>query len=203
MKNAEQQQNQRRFQCQQKGWYLTGWHKPEHWAQVLTSAVTLTSCQDPDTEWLQLELLHHRPVPLYFWTYFPIPQFLMIFDTEREVSECGVRTDKFTEIRTSGGHHPEQKTKTWWIQGQGQSDVSKWWVFKTQKVTKIFSKIWARGRLLLYLSHKEKFRWNQTKTRYRGGRHVPGHIWSPGGLKRTAAENLFPFVRFTSEFMGF
>ena len=116
MKNAEQQQNQRRFQCQQKGWYLTGWHKPELCAQVLTSAVTLTSCQDIDTEWLQLELLHHRPVPLYFWTYFPIPQFLRIFDTEREVSECGVRTDKFTEIRTSGGHHPEQKTKTWWIQ---------------------------------------------------------------------------------------
>ena len=53
------------------------------------------------------------------------------------------------------------------------------------------------------LSHKEKFRWNQTKTRYRGGRHVPGHIWYPGGVERTAAENLFPFVRFTSEFMGF
>ena len=87
--------------------------------------------------------------------------------------------------------------------GQGQSDVSKWWVFKTRKVSRIFSKIWARGRLLLYLSHKEKFRWNQTKTRYRGGRHVPGHIWYPGGLERAAAENLFPFVRFTSEFMGF
>ena len=115
------------------------------------------------------------------------------------MSECGVRTDKFTEIRTSS----RAENKNLMDPGQGQSDVSKWWVFKTQKVTKIFPKIWARGRLLLYLSHKEKFRWNQTKTRYRGGRHVPGHIWSPGGLTRTAAENLFPFVRFTSEFMGF
>ena len=157
MKNAEQQQNQRRFQCQQKGWYLTGWHKPGHCAQVLTSAVTLTSCQDLDTEWLQLELLHHRPVPLYFWTYFPIPQFLRIFDTEREVSECGVRTDKITEIRTSSW----AENKNLMDPRQGQSDVSKWWVFKTQKVTKIFPKIWARGRLLLYLSHKEKFRWNR------------------------------------------
>ena len=38
----------------------------------------------------------------------------------------------------------------------------------------------------------------------RGGRHdrhVPGHIWR--NKERTAAENPFPFVRFTSEFMGF
>ena len=196
MKNAEQQQNQRRFQCQQKGWYLTGWHKPELCAQVLTSAVTLTSCQDLVTEWLQLELLHHRPVPLYFWTYFSHPAISEDI-WHREGSER-VRGQDW-QVHGDPDIIQSKKQKP----DGSKTDVSKWWVFKTQKVTKILSKIWARGGLLLYLSHKEKFRWNQTKTRYRGGRHVPGHIWSPGGFKRTAAENLFPFVRFTSEFMGF
>ena len=173
---------------------LSSWHRQWHWHG-----------KDLDTIWLQLELLHHRPVPLYFGTYFSHPAISEdIWHRDWAGSErvrgqdWQVQGDQ--DIIQSREQKPDVMDPG---RGHGQSDVSKWWVFKTQKVSRIFSKIWARGRLLLYLSHKEKFRWNQTKTRYRGGRHVPGHIWYPGGLKRTAAENLFPFVRFTSEFMGF
>ena len=36
-------------------------------------SVTLAWGEGSRHEWLQLELLHHRPIPLYFRTYFSHP----------------------------------------------------------------------------------------------------------------------------------
>lgn len=96
--------------------------------------------------------------------------------------------------RTGGGTHGANQ-----MSGNGGSGCSNL-ASQPKKVTKIFVDIQDLGSTRhtagsFCICHKKKFRWNQTKTRYRGGRHVLGHIWSPGGLTRTAAENLFPFVK--------
>ena len=165
MKNVEQQQqNQRRFQCQQKGWdvwqaggprstILSSWHRQWHWHE-----------QDLNREGLQLELLHHRPIPLYFGTYFSLPVNIEdIWHRERGWWLRGKWSSAGSGLTSSGrpGHYPEQRTKTrcdvrWCIQsGQGEHDSQpiRWQPGNGgcsnfsigPKSVKYHSKIWALG----------------------------------------------------------